>query len=178
MIVPNIVHAQTQARDLLETLEAASITPSIEEYKENDDQVVIYLFWGQTCEHCHEFLEFINSNLEEYKDKIKMRSYETSRNDDNYAIQKKVANWFEVKNTGVPLIVIGENTFYGYAGSETGEKIKIAINDVYSQTERYDVFEEMKNGNPKTEKQNVMLFMLIPIVLFGVIGYIYIQVKR
>lgn len=179
VFIPSTVFASTQARDFLETFEEASITPKVKDYKENEDQVVIYMFWWTSCDHCHEALSFFNDILEDYKDKIKMRSYETGANSDNFAIQKKIANWFEVK-TGVPLIVIGENTFYGYNGDETAEKIKIAIDDVYSTPvkERYDVFEEMKKGKPETKKKNTTLILLIPAILVIVVICIFIKNKN
>lgn len=178
LLIPCATYASSQARDIMETFEAASITPSIKDYKENENQVVIYMFWADYCEHCHEALEFLNEIMPEYKDKIKMRSYEV-QNSDNEVIHKRVANWFETK-TGVPLIVIGESTFYGYAGEETGEKMKQAIDDVYSQPleERYDVFEEMKNGKPETKKKNTLLIMLVPVIIIIVGIYVFIQIKK
>ncbi len=181
LFTPCMTYAASQARDLLETFEVASIEPRVDDYKENKEQVVIYMFWADYCEHCHDALEFLNEILPEYKDKIKLRSYEVSNNTYNATIHKKVASWFEITKTGVPLIVIGESTFYGFQRNDTDEKMKLAIDDVYSQTpeERYDVFEEIEKGKqPEEKKKNILLILLIPLVIVSIGAYVFIQFKK
>lgn len=182
IFIPTTVFASTQTKGLIDTIKAANITPSIDEseYKETDRQVTIYLFWGDTCNHCHEALEFINSLLSEYKDKIKMRSYELNNNIDNRTLQQKVLEWFEINKNGVPFMVIGESTFYGFTESSK-EKIKMAIDDVYEQENRYDVFEEMKKGKPAKEQERdhkVWIVATVVIVLTTVIvAYLIVKNK-
>lgn len=153
LLAPTLVFASTRAQDLTETLETAGIEMSVDDYEENDDQIVIYLFWGSGCEHCHAELEYLNSILDEYKDKIKLRSYETWDNSSNADLEKKILNFFDIQDSGVPFAIIGESTFMGF-GDTTGEKIKTAIDDLYDtpKEERYDVFAEMEKEqeNPKS----------------------------
>lgn len=174
--MPFVVNAETRAQDLLETFERAGITPSINDYEETEDQVMLYLFWGETCPRCHEELEFINSILKDYKDKIKLRSYEGSI-EDNYLLQQKVAKHFEIDAPGVPLLVVGENTFYGFK-DEVGEKIKIAIDREYKKSERYDMFAEMEKKR-KEGNSNVPLYIfggLLSIII--VVSIIFLARKE
>lgn len=173
MLIPNIVKADTQALDLIDTIESINLEPSVSDYKETDDQVYIYLFRWLSCNHCHDAIEFFNEILPEYKDKIKMRSYETSANQDNYKLQEKVVSHFNIGKTGVPLIVIGENTFYGFSDDDK-DKIKEAIDNVYNDTERYDMFDEMdKNHNP-----NSALYVLVPIAAICIIIFVFKLAKK
>lgn len=174
MFVPAVVCAETEAQDLMETLERANITPSITNYGEQESQVPIYLFWSDGCYHCHDFLEFINEELEDYGSKIKMRSYETS-NESNYNLEQKVAKFFNIKAPGVPLIVIGENTIYGF-GEDNEEQILEAIDEEYSSDEKYDVFEEMEKA-PVDKRNNVPLYIFAGLCA-GIVLYIVIMVAK
>ena len=44
-----------------ETLEAEGFTLENKDYKETDDQAIIYMFRGQGCTYCRAFLTFLNS---------------------------------------------------------------------------------------------------------------------
>lgn len=173
-IIPSAVFAETEAQDLMDTLERAGITPTVDSYTENDNQIPIYLFWSDECYHCHDFLEFINNNLEEYADKIKMRSYETA-NESNYNLEQKVAKFFNIEAPGVPLIVIGENTVYGF-GEDNGDQILEAIDELYESEERYDVFDAMEN-EPVDKRTSVPLYIFAGLCACIVI-YIVVMVAR
>lgn len=181
MFIPNAVFASTQALDIIDTIESIELTPTVDDYKETDEQVMIYLFRWETCEHCHDAIEFFNGILPEYKDKIKMRSFETSRNEDNKQLQMRIANFFDQPEAkqGVPYIIIGENTFYGF-GSTTGAKIKKAIDNVYSEKDKYDVFDAMEEGGEHKSKDSNLIYMLllIPVALVIVGIIIYRQMKK
>ena len=41
-------------------LEAEKITPKLDNYKETDDQITIYVFRGQNCQYCQKFLNYVN----------------------------------------------------------------------------------------------------------------------
>ncbi len=172
LLVPMLVFADTRAQDLTETLKAANIEMSISDYEETDDQVTIYLFWGSGCEHCHAELEFLNGILEEYKDKVKLRSYETWNNQSNADLEEKLLDFFEIKKGGVPFAIIGKSTFVGF-GDATGEKIKTAIDDLYetSKEERYDVFEEMEKEH-EDPKSNFAIYIFGGIVIAVIIVFV------
>ena len=83
LVLPIGVKADTQTMDLVDTLESENITPlfDVDEYVETDDQVTIYLFRGEGCIHCRNFLEFLNSITEEYGSKFKKWKHWCKRED-------------------------------------------------------------------------------------------------
>ncbi len=172
LLAPTLVFASTRAQDLTETLKAANIEMSVSDYKETSDQVTMYLFWGSGCEHCHAELEYLNGILDEYKDKIKLRSYETWDNKSNADLEEKLLDFFEIKKGGVPFAIIGESTFVGF-GDTTGEKIKTAIDDLYEtpKEERYDVFEEMEKEQ-EDPKSNFAIYFFGGIVVAVIIVFV------
>lgn len=138
--------------NLLEALEDEGIEPEFSNYKENDNQAVIYLFRGKGCSFCRSFLEYINSITEEYGKYFKVVSYETWKDSSNASLLKKVSNFLDEPAGGVPYVVIGDKVFPGYA-SQYNEDIIDAIMELYESDERYDVFEEMEK--PTTEGNSV-----------------------
>ena len=175
-IFPSAVFAETQVLDLEDTLESESITPLFEDYEETDDQITIYFFRGQGCSHCYELLNFLNSIVDEYGYMFKLRSYEVWYNSDNSEIKDEVVNFFNLDASGVPLLVIGESTFYGFS-EESEEKIITAIENEYNSEERYDVFEKMEEKKAN-KNENDALYILIPIAACVLIYTIVKQVKK
>ena len=175
-IFPSAVFAETQVLDLEDTLESESITPLFEDYEETDDQITIYFFRGQGCSHCYELLNFLNSIVDEYGYMFKLRSYEVWYNSDNSEIKDEVVNFFNLDASGVPLLVIGESTFYGFS-EDSEEKIITAIENEYNSEERYDVFEKMEEKKAN-KNENDALYILIPIAACVLIYTIVKQVKK
>lgn len=180
LLIPITVSASTRAQDLPDTLEEDGISISIEDYQETDDQVVMYLFWGNGCEHCQAELEFLNSILDEYKDKIKLRSYETWYNTSNAELEEKILNFFELTDKGVPFLIIGESTFIGYDEETTGEKIKTAIDELYQlpKEERYDVFVEMDKEQTDTKGSPIVYFFGGIVVAVIIVLVILLKTKK
>ena len=175
IILPTSGNADTQALNLKDTIEAEKFTFADDTYKETDDQVMIYLFRGDGCSHCYDFLEYLNSIVAEYGYMFKMRSYEIWDNPDNAALQTKVRNFFGETKSGVPYIIIGKSTFRGF-GESTGEKILTAIKSEYESEDRYDVFEEMEKGN--SNKNNNALYIVVPLACAAIAFIIGYAVKK
>lgn len=190
LFLPSTVFAEnSEALNLIDTLKMAEITPSITDYKETDEQITLYLFWWTGCGHCHDELEFINSLLGEYKDKIKLRGYEI-QGEGNSELRSKVGAFFDVDGGGVPLLVVGESTFYGFP-ERYKEQIKAAIDTEYAKAERYDLFKEMetkekydgsKNNNNNEEKKenksNVGLYLFAGVIVIGIFGFLLFTVMK
>ncbi len=49
--------------DLKGALEAEGITPKLDNYSENDEQITIYLFRRDGCQFCNKFLNYVNDTL-------------------------------------------------------------------------------------------------------------------
>lgn len=131
-----------------EILAAEDIEPAFEEYKENDDQVIIYLFRGQNCGFCRGFIEYLNKIYEEEGDKFKVVSFETWKDSKNKELLRETAEFLDVPNLdelGVPFIVIGDTYFPGFTEDTYGDAVLSAINREYEKnpSDRYDVFVEM-----------------------------------
>ncbi len=140
--VEKIDIADYETMNFKQTLESENITIQNTNYKENDNQVVVYMFRGLGCGYCRSFLNFINSISEEYGDKFKLVSFEVWNNDTNGELLNAIGSFLEEPAEGVPYIIIGDQVFPGYAASYD-DGIKNAIDTLYktSKSERYDVFE-------------------------------------
>lgn len=181
LLFPAVVQAETQVKDLKETVEALDLTMKNQNYTETDDQVTVYLFRWSNCDHCHKAVEYLNELADEMGDKFKLRSFETSQNADNRAVQSKVVKFFDIRNsdgklaTGVPIIVIGKSHFYGFNDSFQKE-IKESIESNYKLKNRYDVFEEM---DKKTEeKGNTSMVIIIGFMAIVIVVAVILIVKK
>ena len=128
-----------------ETLEAEDMEIENADYKETDDQAIIYLFRGQGCGYCRAFITFLNSISKEYGDKFKVVSFEVWNDADNNALMKEVANVTGEAAGGVPYIIIGEKVFPGYI-ADWNNDIKAAIDAQYKNNS-YDVFRKLQKGD-------------------------------
>lgn len=78
--LPSIVSASSNSYNTLnleEALKQEGIESKLENYKETDKQITIYLFRGNGCTYCRNFLSFLNDIAEEYGSYFKVVSYET-----------------------------------------------------------------------------------------------------
>lgn len=156
-------------KNLEESLKDENITYDLSNYKENDNQITIYMFRGRGCVHCQDFLNYVNDNLVKgYGDKFKLVSFETWYDDNNKSLLNKVATFLGDEAGGVPYIIIGDKSFLGY-GSTLNSQIETAIDTLYNSKERYDVFEEMNKEEKKgtTSTTTVVIWNAV-ITAFGV----------
>ncbi len=149
MILPTHVFADEITRQNLdEILTSKSITHDFSNYSENDDQAIVYLFYGQSCGYCQKFLEFLNSIIPEYGKYFKVVGYEVWSNSANSDLMDKAAKILDESADGVPFIVIGDQVFTGYSSSYDA-KIKSAIKSLYDtkKEDRYDILDEIEKGD-------------------------------
>ncbi len=154
--------------NLEESLKDENITYDLSNYKENDNQITIYMFRGKGCVHCQDFLNYVNSTLvSEYGDKFKLISFETWYDSNNSSLLNKVATFLGDEAGGVPYIVIGDKSFLGYASSLNSE-IESAITTLYNSKERYDVFEEINKEEKKETSSNTAAIVIWNAVIMAV----------
>ena len=177
LFIPFTVKAKVETTNFTETLKAEGITPLNSSYKENDDQVIIYLFRGSGCPHCYDFLEFLNSISTEYGKKFKLVSYEVYYNKDNLDLQNQVGEFLEQPSTGVPYIVIGDKVFIGY-GDSYATAIKNQIDDKYKQNkiDRYDLMKEMNKSEMKPETKVIIAVVIATLASTG-LTFLYVNKK-
>lgn len=179
LLFPVCIYAKPQALGLEDTLKDEGISIAFDGYSETEEQVIVYLFRGAGCIHCHDFLEFLNEFAKENGALFKLRSYEVYNNTDNNDLKKKIAEYFGDRAGGVPYIIIGDKTFYGYA-KDDASTIEEAIKEAYQNSERYDVFEKMDNNvepviaigsdnqdrQPKKSNKTFAIIILILMIIF------------
>lgn len=141
----------------------ATPTPTPAETEETPSKVNVYLFRGEGCPHCEEMLEFFDSIEDEFGQYYTMNTYEVWYNQDNADLMEEVAEKLGVSVTGVPFLVIGDQTWNGYASSYDAE-IEAKILSEYNSDSRYDV---MTAEEPKA---NNVAAVLIVVAVVGVIG--------
>ena len=120
-ILPFTTFAKTyydgyETKNLKDTLAAENIELENKSYKENDKQAVIYMFRGQGCYFCRNFLTFLSSISKDYGKYFKLVSFEVWYNEQNSALFNKVGalNGEDLEKLGVPYILIGEQKFNGF----------------------------------------------------------------
>lgn len=146
------------------------------EEKEESKEVIIYFFRGEGCSHCAEAEEWFKSIEEEHGSKFEIKDYETWNDPENAALMEKVAKARKEEDsaTGVPYIIIGDQSWIGFDSSYKQE-ILDKINALYD-TEvdtRYDIMKlvgSMKDEEKKEEKSNDFVSLLIIVVICGAIG--------
>lgn len=160
--------SQTKVLDLKDTVEDIDLEFKGTNYKEADDQVIVYLFRMEDCTHCHDAIKFFNDIVEEYGDKFKMRSFEISKVSANNELYKKVYEYLKIKE-GVPLILIGESVFRGFK-EDTKDKIKTAIEKNYENKITYDIFDAMERSQEEKKKPaSIIIFAFIGLILLIII---------
>lgn len=164
--------------NLEETLKAENITADLSNYKENDQQITIYMFRGQGCSHCQDFLKYVAETLvSKYKDRIKLVSFETWYDKNNSQLLNTVASFLGDQAGGVPYIIIGEKTFLGYAES-LNSQIESAIEEAYNSKERYDVFKEINKEEKENNKGSSNSKIIIGNIIVTAIGVLIIVVHN
>lgn len=133
---------------LQEALTEEGIEYNFANYKENDNQVKIYLFRGKGCSHCYDFLKFAaDALIPEYGEMVKVITFETWSDSNNDALKNKIATRLGTKAKGVPFIIIGKKYWSGY-NTVMNDDIIQAIKDEYNKEDKYDVFND--NGDRYT----------------------------
>ena len=117
----NAEEKEYKTLNLDEALKEEEIDHDFSNYKETDDQAIIYLFRGKGCAYCKKFLTYLNSIVDDYGKYFKVVSYEVWYDNDNAELMEKVCNLLGQKAEGVPYIVIGDKVFAGYAESYNDE---------------------------------------------------------
>lgn len=143
--------------------EETEATPTPTATEEAPSKVNVYFFRGEGCPHCQELEEFFDSIEAEFGQYYNMNTYEVWYNQDNANLMQEVADKLGVSATGVPFLVIGDQSWNGYTSSYDAE-IKAKILSEYSSTSRYDV---MSSAAPEA---NNVAAVLIVIAVIGVIG--------
>ncbi len=87
----------------------------------------IYIFWAEGCPHCAHEIDFIRRWTDK-PSQMRIHYFEVTREPLHRKIFTNVVQHLGIQRPGVPLTVIGERFFEGYADeASTGAKIKAAV---------------------------------------------------
>jgi len=172
LFIPSMIFAREgyNTLNLEEALTKEQIEHDLSTYQDSEDKITIYMFRGDGCGFCKNFLTFLNSIVPEYGKYFRLESFEVWSDQKNAALFEDVASFLGEQAGGVPFIVIGDKVFPGYA-SQYDEYIKSAIKDLYNSEDRYDVFVEMEKVEKEAKKANVDgKAVSVLVVTFSIIG--------
>lgn len=143
-------------------------------------EVKVYFFRGEGCSHCAEAKEWFDSIEEEYGSKFTIVDYETWYSEENANIMKKVAKarGEEEQATGVPYIIVGDQSWIGFDKEVYAPEILSKIDQVYAQDvkDRYDTQTIIDGKDPVEEKSSsndVISLIIILLVVGGVCFGVY-----
>lgn len=140
------------------------------------ETVKVYLFKSSTCSRCAEALSFFEGLLEdeEYRSYFELVPLETNGNSEeiqeNVALAKKVSSYFHETFDEVPMIVIGDKHYVGYASSMNDELTNDIITGYHNDV--IDVVDGIKNGTLKSSNFGTIMALIVVVVLVGGLGYL------
>lgn len=124
------------------------------------DVINIYLFYSDSCPHCAKEKEFLEDELKEKYDNIKIYYYEVSKNDENSQLLKDVKTSFRVTNNSVPFTIIGSKYLIGYSDN-TKEKIYDIIDEYSGEDVNNDVYSLPLIGEVNVKNFSLPLISII-----------------
>jgi len=120
----------------------------------NNTKVKVYLFHGNTCQHCKQAIEYLDELLKDKKyndvEIVKYQIYGDKENHDKYL---KASDILNADVVGVPFIVIGTNSIEGY-NSKTNKQLKELI-EYYQGKEYQDPVGDYLNNTDTSKKPYV-----------------------
>ncbi len=90
------------------------------ELEEEKNQVSFYLFYSNSCQHCHAEREWIASIEDDYP-YVDFKLYEASENQE---LLDKINKAYGVENDSVPITVIGNDYLVGYSDTSNRKFIR------------------------------------------------------
>jgi thiol-disulfide isomerase/thioredoxin len=117
------------------------------------EKVNVYLFWGDGCSHCENAKKYFSELNKELENKFELYTFEVWYNENNSDLLFKVGETINKEIVGVPFIIIGDETFFGYNSSMDAE-IKATIESQYNKGKLEDIVASIiKEDNYKREKE-------------------------
>jgi len=81
-----------------------------------DNEVVLFMFYGQGCPHCGKMELFLN-DLEEKYPALRVEKYEVYNNQDNRELFEDMASAYDTEIVGVPAVFIDNKVVFGFSNS-------------------------------------------------------------
>lgn len=116
-----------------------------------DNNLNVYLFWGEGCPHCAKEKTFLNKILPNYPT-VKLNTYEVYYNQTNVGYMQDVAKALDIDASGVPFMVIGDLGIIGYGEGTTDKEIESHIKYCLANS-CSDSVNSIVNNNKEIEKK-------------------------
>ncbi len=138
------------------------------------DKINVYIFKREGCQYCANALTFFNSLLEdeEFKNYFNLVAKDVVKNKSDSELMEKVGESFGDEIKGVPYIVIGDQTFKGYA-STYDDSIKEAIKTSYESDSYKDYVAPFIEGNADDSNGAAITVIVLLIAVAGVVFLVY-----
>ena len=147
------------------------------------EPINVYIFKSSTCPHCQDAMSFFSELKEDsqYGSYFNLVPFETNGTSaeikENVSLAEKVAKHFGTVFEGVPLIVIGEERYEGFASSMSSQ-IKKEIETCY-QSQCEDIVAGIQNGTLKGSSFDaVMIFVILGVFFVGGGYFIYLARQK
>ena len=129
-----------------------------------EENLKFYLFYQESCPHCHDEMEFINSIKDEYPT-VDFVFYEISLNEMNYNFYNKVLKKTKINANGVPFTIIGTDYYVGF-NEEISKNIVESLNK-FLEIGTVDIISMVKNDEDLSDikyNENINENMSLPII--------------
>lgn len=121
------------------------------------EKVKVYLFRGEGCSHCYDFLTYFIDTYKDYEDYFEIVVYESWKNSANQelmlAVKEKVG---EDVDTAVPFIVVGSNYEITGFNDEIGEEIIETALKEYQSDKYSDVVAKVAKSEKITPSEETI----------------------
>lgn len=133
-----------------------------------------YLFWGDGCPHCAKEKVFLDKILPKYPN-VELKKYEIYNNQNNVKLMQAAAKTLNLEAGGVPLLIVGDKEFVGFAEGLTEAQITAQLDkcskstcpdsiasviDPESKPKPVEKVDEKSQNTTKTEKKMIKLPIL------------------
>lgn len=93
----------------------------------SEKEINAYLFWGEGCPHCKQEKEWFEEYLKNNKD-VQLHKFEIYNSIENAKNLNEIQKMLGDEGSGIPYLVIGNNSIVGFSKDYTPEEIKNTIN--------------------------------------------------
>ncbi len=169
-IIPYSLNAEIKSEGLIESLQKEEIEVKCPDYKETEEQAIIYLFKQYGEEKSINFLNYLNDICEEYGQFFKLKSYEVYTNEDNRILFSNVIDYLKSQTSTVPFMVIGDSYFITFNEKNQENVLKTFLR-LYQMEDKPDKVEEVLVQYYRNDALMVGIFFGIS---FGLIAILII----
>lgn len=114
--------------------------PATKKERVGNNDVIVNLFYWNSCSHCHEEIEWLKYIDEKYEN-VSVNYYEITEYND---LDQKVRNALSIESTSVPLTIIGTDYYIGFGDSSKAKLMNSIENN--ASFESCNIVDKIANG--------------------------------